>query len=93
MTRQIQSGTEPVYTHDCKACLYLGADFARHGETPVNQVDNYIHLNPSGAHTIIRRFSSTPADYISFKPSHLDRHYVPPGYISAVNLAKAKGLL
>ena len=93
MTRSIHSLTEPLYTHDCKACHFIGADFARHGEQLVNQVDNYIHLNPSGAHTIIRRFSSTPADYISFKPAHLDPNYVPPSYISAVNLARAKGYL
>jgi hypothetical protein len=86
--------SEPIYEHDCTTCLYLGSDAALQGDRLVNQVDVYIHLNPSGNHTIIRRYSSHPPDYVSFKPHELNgRHYVPVGYRSAVALAQEKGYL
>jgi hypothetical protein len=87
------TNTTPAYEHDCKRCIFLGADFPRHHEARVNQVDNYIHLNPSGRHTIVRRFSSLPSDYVSFKPTELDPNRLPPNYRGALDLARVRGFI
>lgn len=56
---------KPAHKHDCRACLFVGADTPQKGERRVNRVDMWIHPNRSGMHTLIRRYSSDPPDYAS----------------------------
>ncbi len=54
----------PVHTHDCEACIFVGAEAPAAGEPRTNQVDLYIHLHDRpGGNTLIRRYSSEGADY------------------------------
>lgn len=56
---------EPLYTHDCASCSYVGVAAPAPGEPRCNGVDLYFHRNPSGRLTLIRRFGSDGADYAS----------------------------
>jgi len=56
----------PVHDHDCTACEYLGTDIPRHpNERQSNAVDMYVHKNPSGIWTVLRRYSSDGPQYSS----------------------------
>jgi hypothetical protein len=51
---------EPLYTHDCNKCIYLGQH--RDG---VAMVDLYVCPSTSHLPTTIARYSSEPEDYAS----------------------------
>ena len=60
--------TTPLYKHDCDRCRFLGIDQVRKGEPRCNGVDMYVCLSRGwfiGNPTLVRRFSSEPADYHS----------------------------
>ena len=73
----------PLYTHDCEACTFLGS---------VSGVDLYIHVENVEGGTIIRRFSSEPADYGALEVTQAIKSSVPE-YQNAVAMAKARELL
>jgi hypothetical protein len=53
----------PIHAHPCKMCVFVGTDKSTIGENMAQQVDCYVHPNPSGRLTLLRRYGSGAAQY------------------------------
>jgi len=56
--------TEPQYQHDCERCVFLGRATAPEQDT-LPLADLWLCPSDSGAHTLIRRYSSEGSEYAS----------------------------
>jgi hypothetical protein len=78
----------PIHEHDCDGCIFVGIDAPERGEPRTNQVDCYIHINPSGRITAIRRYGDEPSNN-----GAMDTEAPVSKYRRVLDMAKERGVI
>lgn len=87
------STLQPVFTHDCEECRFLGTILHVYQDETTGPVDLWVHEHEQGDNTYIARFSNEGPDYRSFPGSLVSTlpAYDPVALAWLVHLGQKEG--